>query len=51
VAWFKDERGVYRAREVIVPKVEEVIDPHLLYFQKGGRNRAITLAYFRLVSF
>ena len=29
VAWFKDERGVYRAREVIVPKVEEVIDPHL----------------------
>jgi hypothetical protein len=24
VAWFKDDRGVYRAREVIVPKVEEV---------------------------
>lgn len=24
VAWFKDERGVYRARDVIVPKVDEV---------------------------
>jgi hypothetical protein len=24
VAWFRDERGVYRAKEVIVPKVEEV---------------------------
>ena len=24
VAWFKDERGVYRAKEVLVPKVEEV---------------------------
>ena len=24
VAWFRDDRGVYRAREVIVPKVEEV---------------------------
>jgi len=24
VAWFKDDRGVYRAREVIVPKAEEV---------------------------
>src|SRR5271156_1589034 len=32
VAWFKDERGVYRAREVIVPKVEEVIDPYLFCF-------------------
>src|SRR5271170_673921 len=51
VAWFKDERGVYRAREVIVPKVEEVIDLHLLCFEKDGRNRAITLTYFRPVSF
>lgn len=24
VAWFKDARGVYRAKEVMVPKVEEV---------------------------
>ena len=24
VAWFKDERGVYRAKEVLVPKIEEV---------------------------
>lgn len=32
VAWFKDERGVYRAREVIVPKVEEVIYPYLFCF-------------------
>lgn len=25
VAWFQDEKGVYRAKEVIVPKFEEVI--------------------------
>jgi hypothetical protein len=27
VAWIKDERGVYRARDVMVPKVEEVPFP------------------------
>jgi hypothetical protein len=31
VAWFKDERAVYRAREVIVPKVEEVFYPMFCY--------------------
>ena len=35
VAWFKDERGVHRAREVIVPKVE-VIDIHRLLQDPEG---------------
>jgi hypothetical protein len=47
VAWFKDERGVYRAREVIVPKVEEVsiIDPDIT---GTGRLGLVTPACFRL---
>lgn len=28
VTWFRDERGIYRAREVIVPNVEEVRNIH-----------------------
>lgn len=51
VAWFKDERGVYRAREVIVPRVEEVINPPLFAWKGRGRNRAITLASFRPFAF
>jgi len=30
VTWFKDELGVFRAREVIVPKVEDVSSPFVL---------------------
>ena len=30
VTWFRDDRGVYRAREVIVPKVEEVSPSHFI---------------------
>jgi hypothetical protein len=47
VAWFKDDRGVYRAREVIVPKVEEVSisDPNIT---GTGRFGLVTPACFRL---
>lgn len=36
VTWFRDERGVYRAREVIVPKVEEVSYSYLTIKRQRG---------------
>ena len=44
VAWFKDERGVYRARDVIVPKVDEVAIPFSEY-PRTGRSRVCTRAH------
>jgi hypothetical protein len=38
VTWFRDERGVYRAREVIVPKVEEVSTPIQLSKRQWGNS-------------
>lgn len=35
VSWFKDESGVFRAREVIVPKVEDVSSPFVLISRKN----------------
>ncbi len=46
VLWFKDDRGVYRARDVIVPKVDEVRISFSGY-PHSGSNRAFTPAYFR----
>jgi len=43
VAWLKDERGVYRARDVIVPKVDEVGIPFSEY-PRPGRYRVCTRA-------
>jgi hypothetical protein len=39
VAWFKDARGVYRAKEVMVPKVEEVLS--LVRLADIGSSRVI----------
>jgi hypothetical protein len=49
VLWFKDDRGVYRARDVIVPKVDQVTTSFSGY-PHSGSYRAFTPAYFRNAS-
>jgi hypothetical protein len=43
VAWFQDERGVYRAKEVIVPKFEEVIQ--FLPFERKSRSAFTVISW------